>query len=143
MAHREFLLFLLAMVIVALAVTVGIFAFTEGAAKNTQDMMLSRGVSLASDSQQWVAPPGMYAGGSGSFDGIDIWKVTGQAGSGEWLEEGDVRYGVAPLPGNDRARLVAENLDMDYHVVITFDRETIIETQRQGQGFIYVDGEPG
>lgn len=139
MAYRTLILLVLSVVIVALAVMAGIFAFAEGAAKNRKDMIVARGVQLTSFSQEWVATPGLYGGGNGSFEGVDIWKVSGRAGTGSWMEEGDTRYLVEPLDRPNHARLIALDDELDYQVVIHFDTNSIISTNVEAGGIIYID----
>lgn len=139
MAYRTLILLLLSVVIVAIAVMAGIFAFAEGAAKNRQDMIVARGIELASFSQKWVATPGMFGGGNGSFGEVDIWKVTGQSGTGDWMEDDGTQYLVEPLDQPNHARLIAEDIQLDLRVVIHFDANAIISTNFMAGGDIYID----
>jgi len=139
MAYRTLILLVLAVVIVALAVMAGIFAFAEGAAKNRQDMIVARGVQLTAYSQEWVATPGLYGGGNGSFESVDIWKVSGHSGTGGWMEENNTRYLVEPLDQPNHARLIAEDFQLDTRVVILFDATTIISTDYATAGVIFID----
>ena len=67
MAYRTLLLLVLTVVIVALAVMAGIFAFAEGAAKNRQDMIVAGGIERGSFCQEWSMKPGRLGGGKGSW----------------------------------------------------------------------------
>lgn len=139
MAYRTLLLLVLTVVIVALAVMAGIFAFAEGAAKNRQDMIVARGIELASFSQEWSMKPGMFGGGNGSFEGVDIWKVSGHSGTGGWMEENDTRYLVEQLDQPNHARLIAEDFQLDSRIVIHFDATSIISTDFGTGGVIFID----
>ena len=139
MAYRTLILLVLTVVIVAFAVMAGIFAFVEGAAKNRQDMTVARSIELTSFSQEWAATPGLYGGGNGSFEGVDIWKVSGRSGTGGWMEENDTRYLVEPLDQPNHARLIAHDDQLDYRVIIHFDAYSIISTSLVAGGDIYID----
>ena len=137
MAYRTLILLVLAVVIVALAVVSGIFAFTEGASKNRRDMVVARSIELASFTQEWRSTPGTFGGGDGSFKDVDIWKVTGQAATGDWLEENETMYRVDPHLVPDQALLVAADTELNYQVEMIFDGNVIISTEFVTGGNIY------
>ncbi len=139
MAQREFILILLAVIIVALAAVAGIYSFADGAAKNRRDMIANRSVEFAAFSQEWAATPNQFGGGSGSFDGIDIWKVTDDSGTGDWIVENETRYSVEQLeaPNQHLARVTAEDSALDLQIVMTFDGSQILSTEYLRGGVIY------
>ena len=141
MAHNQFFLLLLGIIIVALAATAGIYAFAEGAARNHQDTIVARSIELVSFSQEWRMRPGMFGGGNGSFEDVDIWTVTMQSGTGVWMEEDNIRYRIYPLRRPNHARLIALDDQLNYQVIIHFDADSIISTDFVTGGVIYIDEE--
>lgn len=138
MAQQELLLLILAIVIVAIAVAGGISSFTDGAKQSRQDAIVARSIELSTASQEWMSTSSTYGGGNGSFDRIDIWKVTDQTGTGIWLDEDDAHYMVAQDDVHlDRARLVAEVEGIDTRVEIEFNGTAIISTTIIDPGVIY------
>lgn len=129
MSQKPFLLFLLVIIIVAVAAVAGIFSFAQGSANNRRDMLRERTVELASFSQQWVTKPEILGGGGSSFANIDIWKVTGRAGSGDWYDDGQARFMVEALDNPAVARIVAEDRVLEVRFEMEFTANTMGNVQ--------------
>lgn len=128
MNHRTSLLFLLALIIVALASVAGVYAFAQASAQNRRDSIVNRSVELAARSQHWAAKPSMFGGGGGQFDGLDIWKVTGQTGTGFWLEEEHTLYRIDPHERPGYGHVTALDKALGLRVVVVFSQNEVVNT---------------
>ncbi len=128
MNQRFHVLFLLVLVVAALAALAGVRLFAQASAQNRRDAIVQRSVELAVGAQQWAARPSAFGGGGGAFDGVDVWRVTGQSGSGTWLEDRHTLYRVAPHPRPGYAHVTALDKALGLRVVVVLDRERVLET---------------
>ena len=128
MNQRFHLLFLLVLVLVALASVAGVFLFAEAAAQNRRDAIVQRSLEFAARSQHWAAKPAIFGGGGGDFSGITIWKVTGQSGDSDWLAETQTFYRVDALPRPTHAHVTAIDKTLGLRVVVVLSGEEVVNT---------------
>jgi hypothetical protein len=84
MGQQQLLLLVLSTVIVGLATVAGIQAFSENQAQASQDALVQRGTSIASDIQGLYGKPSQMGGvdGFGSVTGADVADRLGYSYSG-------------------------------------------------------------
>lgn len=66
MGQQQLILLVLGIVIVGLAVTVGIQAFSENSKKANMDALVDDAIDLATTAQTWMLKPSIYGGGNNS-----------------------------------------------------------------------------
>ena len=66
MGQQQLILLVLGIVIVGLAVTIGIQAFSENAKKANMDALVDDAIEFATSAQTWMLKPSIYAGGNNS-----------------------------------------------------------------------------
>lgn len=66
MGQQQLILLVLGIVIVGVAVTIGIQAFSENSKKTNLDSLVNDAVNVAAAAQAWMLKPNIYGGGNNS-----------------------------------------------------------------------------
>lgn len=66
MGQQQLILLVLGIVIVGVAVTIGIQAFSENSKKTNMDALMNDAIDVASDAQTWMLKPSVYGGANNS-----------------------------------------------------------------------------
>lgn len=73
MGQQQLILLVLGIVIVGLAITIGIQAFSENNKKANMDGLLNDAIGIASTAQAWMLKPGIYGGGNNTCQAACDW----------------------------------------------------------------------
>ena len=76
MGTQQLLLIVIGIILVGIMVTIGIFMFKDQSAATNRDAISNDLVSLAAQAQKYYRRPGVLGGGSNSFGGLTIAKLT-------------------------------------------------------------------
>ena len=74
MGQQQLLLLVLGIVIVGLAVTIGIQAFSENSKRTNLDSLVNDAIDVASSAQAWMLKPAIYGGGNNSCQTTCDWS---------------------------------------------------------------------
>ena len=76
MGTQQLLLIIIGVILVGIMVTIGIFMFKDQSAATNRDAISNDLVSLAAQAQKYYRRPGVLGGGSNSFGGLTMVKLT-------------------------------------------------------------------
>ena len=66
MGQQQLILLVLGIVVVGIAITIGIQAFSENSKKTNMDSLANDAIDVASSAQTWMLKPAIYGGGNNS-----------------------------------------------------------------------------
>jgi hypothetical protein len=95
MGTQQLLLIVLGMVLIGIMVTAGIFLFQDQASATNRDQLSNDLVYLAVQAQKHYRRPAVLGGGSNSFGGLTISKLTNQPSNAN----GSYVLSPDPVPG--------------------------------------------
>ncbi len=75
MGQQQLILLVLGIVIVGLAVTIGIQAFSENSKRTNMDALANDAIDVASAAQTWMLKPAIYGGGNNSCQTTCDWSA--------------------------------------------------------------------
>ena len=146
MGQQQLLLLVLATVIVGLATVAGIQAFSENQAQASQDALVQRGTSIASDIQGLYGKPSQMGGldnvddvdGSGMVDRLGY--ESNGSGSGAYVDAdgagsgGECQLATSDDGSNGRATITCDADGAEQTVTVGFDpdKDPTVQTSFDG-----------
>lgn len=102
MGTQQLLLIILTVILVGIMIAVGIFMFKDQSAATNRDAISNDLVSFAAQAQKYYRRPAVMGGGSNSFGGLTLEKLTSQPSNAD----GSFSLTPDPVPAGTRSIVI-------------------------------------
>jgi type II secretory pathway pseudopilin PulG len=99
MGTQQLLLIILAVILIGIMIAIGMFMFQDQSAATNRDEITNDLVNLAAQAQKYYRRPGILGGGSNSFGGLTLMKMTSKPSNAN----GSYSMTPDPVPAGTRS----------------------------------------